>query len=398
MPNKPIKYGIRFYAIVGSREVYCHSFWDNGSGYRLPTSQAEQYTQLFRDLRTPFDKAYADDPTGKVFGVAKDSASALWSLQMAHQTKKLPDPSGKRSIFMDNFYTRHNLAEKVKVLTDGEIHITGTCRLNVINKANKVGVKKGIDMLKDKPRGTWVLVRACNPPLENNTEVVAPNCGYVVFKDRKDVIFYTNDLAATPNELVVIGNDDDQAIHCVNGLAKLHHWTDDCMLNRTVFMAPALIVAYNLFMNAVDRMDQRRQPLACQRREKRVSMSVFTMILDIACSNGYAIACTLSTEYKRSVSFREFQRRVADQLTLPWSDLRRKGSEQKLCGDTRQKGSERKLKGSISEPRTDAESLRFHILSDNEKRKDGKYRKDGSCYLCDVMGLDATGSDKKSFW
>jgi hypothetical protein len=131
MPNKPIKYGIRFYAIVGSREVYCHSFWDNGSGNRLPTSQAERYTQLFRDLRTPFDKAYADDPNGKVFGVAKDSASALWSLQMAHQTKKLPDPSGKRSIFMDNFYTRHNLAEKVKVLTDGEICITGTCRLNV---------------------------------------------------------------------------------------------------------------------------------------------------------------------------------------------------------------------------------------------------------------------------
>jgi hypothetical protein len=50
---------------------------------------------------------------------------------------------------MDNFYTRHNLAEKVKVLTDGEIRITGTCRLNVINTRNKVGVKKGIDMLKD---------------------------------------------------------------------------------------------------------------------------------------------------------------------------------------------------------------------------------------------------------
>jgi hypothetical protein len=253
----------------------------------------------------------------------------------------------------------------------------------VINKENKVGVKKGIDMLKDQPRGTWVLVHAFNPPLANNTEVVAPNCGYVVFKDRKDAVFYTNDLAATPNELVVIGNDDDHAIHCVNGLAKLHRWTDDCMLNRTVFMAPALIVAYNLFMNAVDRMDQRRQPLASQRREKRVSMSIFTMILDIACSNGYAIACTLSTDYKRSVSFREFKQRVADQLTLPWID-------------TRQKGSEQKLKRSMSEPTTDAESLRFHILSDNEKRKDGKYRKDGSCSLCDVMGLDATGSNKKS--
>jgi hypothetical protein len=105
--------------------------------------------------------------TGKTSGAAKDSASALWTLQKAHQTKKLPDPSGKRSIFIDNFYTRHNLAEKVKVMTDGEIHITGTCRLDVINARNKVGVKKGIDMLKDRPRGSWALVRAFNPPVDD---------------------------------------------------------------------------------------------------------------------------------------------------------------------------------------------------------------------------------------
>jgi hypothetical protein len=234
MPNKPMKYGIRFYACVGSREMYCHSFWDNGSGNKVPLSPAERYTQLFRDLRTPFHKAYADDPSGKVSGVAKDTASALWTLQMAHQTKKQRDPSGKRSIFMDNFYTRHNLAEKVKVLTDGEIRITGTCRLNVIQSRNKVGVKKAIDMLKDQDRGTWVLVRAFNSQVDDD---VAPNCGYIVFKDRKDVVFYTNDLAATPKELVVIGNDDEYAIHCVNGLAKLHRWTDDCMLHRQVFMA-----------------------------------------------------------------------------------------------------------------------------------------------------------------
>lgn len=425
MPNKPMKYAMRFYAVVGSREVYCHSFWDNGSGNKLPLSPGERYTQLFRDLRTPFNKAYADDPTGKICGVAKDSASALWSLQMAHQTKKQPDPSGKRHIFMDNFYTRHTLAEKVKVMTDGEIRITGTCRLNVINTINKVGVKKGIDMLKEKPRGSWVLVRAFNPPemdadtmgkrakktshhekmlktcKKKNSKTmdddeggsadrlesqeftnVAPNCGYIIYKDRKDVIFYTNDLAATPNELVVIGNDDSHAIHCVNGLGKLHRWTDDCMLQREVFMAPAIIVAYNLFMNAVDRMDQRRQPLACQRREKRLSMSLFTMILDLACSNGYAVACTLSTNYKRSVPFREFKRRVADQLTMPWRTATLKRKEQQC-------------ERAISETPPDADSLRFHILSDNEKRTD-RYRKDGACYLCTLIGEDKTGADTKS--
>jgi hypothetical protein len=29
-------------------------------------------------------------------------------------------------------------------------------------------------------------------------------------------------------------------------------------------MAPAVVVAYNIFMNLVDRMDQRRQAVACQ--------------------------------------------------------------------------------------------------------------------------------------
>ena len=306
MPNKPIRYGIRFYANVSVREIYCHSIVDNGSGNKLPLSPADRYIDVFRDLRTPFDRAFADDPTGKNGGVKKDSPSALWSLQLAHQTKKQPDPSGKWSVFMDNFYTRHNLGEKVKQLTNGEIHIMGTCRLNVIQSKNKIGVKKAIDMLKNQERGTWALVRAFNSQTEDDD--VAPNCGYIVFKDRKDVIFYTNDLAGTPKELVVIGNTDDHAIHCVNGLAKLHRWTDDSMLHRRVFMAPATIVAYNLFMNAVDRMDQRRQPLACQRREKRVNMSVFTMIMDIACSNAYALCCTLSSKYKETVTFREFKR------------------------------------------------------------------------------------------
>jgi hypothetical protein len=68
-------------------------------------------------------------------------------------------------------------------------------------------------------------------------------------------MFYTNDLAATPNELVVIGIDDDHVIHCVNRLGKLHCWTDDCMLNCVVFMALAVIIAYNLFMNAINQMD-----------------------------------------------------------------------------------------------------------------------------------------------
>jgi hypothetical protein len=220
---------------------------------------------------------------------------------------------------------------------------------------------------------------------------VAPNCGYIVFKDRRDVIFYTNDLAGTPQELVVIGNADEHAIHCVNGLAKLHRWTDDSMLHRRVFMAPATIVAYNLFMNAVDRMDQRRQPVACQRREKRVNMSVFTMIMDLACSNGYAVSCALSLNYKEKVTFREFKRRVADQMTSPWVISAKQRRQKRTAGQKRKRtdpDTEEAVDDAILDP------LTSHILSDNALRKDG-YRKDSECYLCAVMGKQYTGIDTK---
>jgi hypothetical protein len=114
MPNKPIKFGIRFYACVGTRFMYCYSLWDNGSGNKLPSTTGERYVRLFHGLRAPFNKGYAQDPDGKESGVAKSSSSALWSLQMLHQTHKQKDPSGKRHLYMDNFYTRHYLAEKVK--------------------------------------------------------------------------------------------------------------------------------------------------------------------------------------------------------------------------------------------------------------------------------------------
>jgi hypothetical protein len=186
-----------------------------------------------------------------------------------------------------------------------------------------------------------------------------------------------------PQELVVIGNADEHAIHCVNGLAKLHRWTDDSMLHRRVFMAPATIVAYNLFMNAVDRMDQHRQPLACQRREKRVNMSVFTMIMDTVCSNAYALCCTLSSKYKETVTFREFKRRVADQMTLPWWQKRTAGQKRKRTDPN----TEEVVDDAILD-------LTSHILSDNALRKDG-YRKDSECYLCAVMGKEYTGMDTK---
>ena len=32
MKSKPVKFGVRFYAVVGWKHAYLHSLWDNGSG------------------------------------------------------------------------------------------------------------------------------------------------------------------------------------------------------------------------------------------------------------------------------------------------------------------------------------------------------------------------------
>ena len=65
MPMKPIKYGIQFYAIVGTCELYCHSLWDNGSGNELDLTPGGHYTAVFRDLHLPFEKTFRNDPNGK---------------------------------------------------------------------------------------------------------------------------------------------------------------------------------------------------------------------------------------------------------------------------------------------------------------------------------------------
>jgi hypothetical protein len=99
---KPNCFGIHFYICTGATELYNSYMADNGTGNLTGTSHADRYIDIFWDLRLPFEKCFRDDPNGKISGVAKDSASALWVLQLTHQTKKLPDPNGKRVCWIDS--------------------------------------------------------------------------------------------------------------------------------------------------------------------------------------------------------------------------------------------------------------------------------------------------------
>jgi hypothetical protein len=91
--------------------------------------------------------------------------------------------------------------------------------------------------IKDAKRGLWHCTQGFN-----KDGSIAQNAGYIVFKDQVVVVFYTNDLASTPIEL--INSLKDTSIECVRGLAPLHQWIGYEAMHRTV-----PIVAYNIFMN-----------------------------------------------------------------------------------------------------------------------------------------------------
>ena len=125
-------------------------------------------------------------------------------------------------------------------------------------------------MLKNAKRGSWVLVSAKKydngtfkeytkeqtlnkkrkKPVKLNTSSV-PNCGYIVLKDSKIVVIYSNDLDGTPSKEILRG-EDDEAIKLVRGLAPIHRWTGDESIHRTILHVPVLLVAYNLFIGSVD--------------------------------------------------------------------------------------------------------------------------------------------------
>ena len=84
MPNKPSKYAVRFYTLVGHAFSYLFSLFDNGSGNFEEAPAAMRYTEIFRDLKTPLEKLYTD--LAKKEDLKK--ASALWVAQIGHMTKK----------------------------------------------------------------------------------------------------------------------------------------------------------------------------------------------------------------------------------------------------------------------------------------------------------------------
>jgi hypothetical protein len=261
---------------------------------------------------------------------------------IGHQMKQLRSLIGYRLTVSDNFYTRHTFAKALLALTDGEMHTTGIVRINLTGKWNKPAVEASVLRVAEAERGQWELIAAGDLefdwkvketehqksrrrlPKAQRTEyqpsfTFEERLGYIVYKDRKVVIFYSNDLRTTPSTRILNGSSDE-AVACCHGRYPIQRWTDDCVQHRKIFMAPTVIAIYNRFMNGVDRVDQLRSTNPTRRREKRLDMTLFTWLIDLAIIYAFLLLKRTTTS---TSSLRKFKRQIADSLTRNEKAIRR---------------------------------------------------------------------------
>ena len=84
--------------------------------------------------------------------VKPSSASALWCLQLAQQTKKKKEPHGKRLVVTDKSYTQHFLGKQTNIFSDGAIRILGTVMLLNTDGRNKTTIEAAKAEIKDAKR------------------------------------------------------------------------------------------------------------------------------------------------------------------------------------------------------------------------------------------------------
>ncbi|POM81448.1 LOW QUALITY PROTEIN: Hypothetical protein PHPALM_576 [Phytophthora palmivora] len=365
MPSKPDKYGVRFYAVAGWDSLYVQTLWDNASSNTQSTTPAQRYTRQFPTLHISLCNTLRREDVS----VAANLATTLWLAMVGHQTKMLLSSTGYRLVVSDNFYTRHTFARAILAFTDGEVHTTGTSTNSTVEEA--------VQRVSEAERGKWELVakkqEAEHQKAQKNLSKsqktkfeprlqVSNRAGYLFYKIRKVVIFYSNGLRATPSSRT-LSCTSAEAVECCHALDKRLHASSE------TFMAPTVIAVSNRFMDGVDRVDQLRSTNPYRRREKRLDMTIFMWLLDIALIKAYSLLKRMGEQVP---TLREFKWEIADTLTRSEKAIRSQQSH-------RQKKSQREtideVVGSV---------ISMHIITPNSTRNSsGKLK----CYLCSLRGI-----------
>ena len=135
---------------------------------------------------------------------------------------------------------------------------------------------------------------------------ISKNARFIIYKNSKLVILYTNNLHHMLKEDMYEGTHEE-AVAAVHRQDPLKQWTGSETLGQTAFYAPAPIVAYNVFINFVDVMGQQCSTNAAQHKKKRLNMSIFTLIFDLVIDNAYELHSWLVDKDKvQPISYRKF--------------------------------------------------------------------------------------------
>jgi hypothetical protein len=167
---------------------------------------------------------------------------------------------------------------------------------------------------------------------------------------------------------------DDRAVRCVGGLAKISRWTGVENLHWTDFLVATQIVAYNMFMNGVDRMD----------------MTIFTFILDLSITQAYAIHQKKADEKKDSkVSFFKFKRRICQSLICGSQRCKRHSPSNTLADEEINELQTANHEGRVTIASSLGSMNEAHMLVENLPRKSNDYViQDIDCFLCRRIGKE----------
>jgi len=344
IPSKPDKFGVRFYCVIGTSGPYIHSIFDNGRGWNTGINQVDSYNHLHGEFAQILNRKFGPEST-----VARNSASALWLCQLVDQSRLYREPNHYRVIFCDNFYTRPRLAEKLFSVSQGDLKVTGTCKVPNFDGINRPIIVDCLKLLKNAERGFWLLARTYSydkqyddqrkrsgdPNVKSYRVIpdkyIQPNSGFIFFKDAKVVIFHSNDLASTPHDRIC-KDTDARSITSVRGLAMIERWTGVEIIARSRINCPTINISYQLFMNSFDRVDQLRSTAATRRKERRIHMSLWTYCIDLTVHQANRVYNELLTQKRitekeseeedgvesyKPLRFDEFRRRLCEQLVDP---------------------------------------------------------------------------------
>ena len=121
VPNRVVKYSIRFYVVFNSGYTFCFPIFDNGKGNRINSSETDRYTSQYIELRLVLNYFIK-----KILNLMTRRQIHFMQLMTHYPTKKKQIISriykyGNKSWnYSNNFYTKHRFTIKLLFFTDGQ--------------------------------------------------------------------------------------------------------------------------------------------------------------------------------------------------------------------------------------------------------------------------------------